>query len=76
MNDLNFIQSNFSSKKSIYNQRKNNFKLGLANHIAINMDNEGIDKEKLGISKKLTIPRSQKNIVIIRNIKILFPLVG
>ena len=35
LNDINFVQSNFSSKqKNNYNQRKRNFKHGLANHIA------------------------------------------
>ena len=36
----------FSQKKSNYNQRKRNFKLGLANHIALNMENEKKDNKK------------------------------
>ena len=50
----------FPVKKSIYNQRKNNFKLGLANHIAINMDNEGIDKEKTRNFKKVNDTKKSK----------------
>ena len=50
----------FPVKKSIYNQRKNNFKLGLANHIAINMDNEGIDKEKTRNFKKINDTKKSK----------------
>ena len=69
--------SHFSSnKKSDFNHRKRNFKLGLENHIAINMVNEAIDEEKFKNSKKLAILRSQKNIVIMRDITNIFPLVG
>ena len=60
LNDINFVQSNFSSKKKNYNQRKRNFKLGLANHIAKNMVNEGIDKEKSRNSKKVSDTKKSK----------------
>ena len=51
LNDINFLQSNLSSKKKCnYNQRKRNFKLGLANHIALNMENEKEDNKKSNIN--------------------------
>ena len=36
----------FQVKKSNYNQRKRNFKYGLANRIALNMENEKEDNKK------------------------------
>ena len=50
----------FPAKKSNYNQRKENFKQGLANHIAINMVNEGIDNEKFRNSKKVSDTKKSK----------------
>ena len=35
--------------KNNYNQRKRNFKHGLANHIALNMENEKEDNKKSNI---------------------------
>ena len=50
LNDINFVQSNFSSKQNNnYNQRKRKFKHGLANHIALNMENEKEDNKKSNI---------------------------
>ena len=72
-----FYTKLFYSKKSNFNQRKTNFKLGLANHIAINMVNEGIDEEKSRKWKNVGNPKKSKTyIVIIRNITVFFPLVG
>ena len=48
----------------------------MANHIAIDMVNEGIDKEKSRNFKKISDTKKSKQIVIIQNIIILFPLVG
>ena len=50
----------FPVKKSNYNQRKRNFKLGLVNHIVINMVNEGIDKDKSRNSKKVSDTKKSK----------------
>ena len=50
LNDINFVQSNFSSKqKNNYNQRKRNFKHGLANNIALNIENKKEDNKKSNI---------------------------
>ena len=53
LNDLNYTQSHVSTKKSDFNQRKRNFKVGLVNHIVINMVNEAIDEEKFKKSKNV-----------------------
>ena len=45
LNNINYTQVHFSPEHD-YNQRKRNFKTGLANHIAINMLNEAIDDDK------------------------------
>ena len=45
----------FPVNKRNYDQRKRNFKLELANHIVINMVNEGIDNEKSMNSKKVML---------------------
>ena len=47
LNDIDFVQSNFTrEKKMFYNQRKRNFKHGLANHIALNIQIEKEDNKK------------------------------
>ena len=51
LNDLNYTQSHVSTKKSDFNQRKRNLKVGLVNHIVINMVNEAIDEENPKKSK-------------------------
>ena len=57
---LTLYKVTFPVKKINYNQRKGNFKQGLANHIAINMVNEGIDNEKLMNSKKVSDTKSKR----------------